>query len=76
MSSPDDKNRWKAGFWRRFAIFFAITLLGAAGSVFGRETRVPMETKAFVAVVGAFSIALLLAFLVPLLDRRGKAPKP
>ena len=44
--------------------------------MFGRETRVPTETKAFVAVVGALTIALLLAFLVPLLDRRGKAPRP
>lgn len=69
MTSPDEIPRPQAGFWRRFFIFLAV---GAAGSLFAKSNPLPMGGRIIVVVIGSVSIALVLTFLVPLLDRRGR----
>lgn len=72
MTAPDETPRPKAGFWRRFFIFLAVGAVGTAGSLFAKSNQLPMGGRIIVVVIGSVSIALVLTFLVPLLDRRGR----
>jgi len=71
MTAPIEKNRWMSG-WRRFAIFLLVGAVGTAGSLFAKDNQLPMSGRIIVVVFGAVSIALVLTFLMPLLERRGR----
>jgi hypothetical protein len=72
MTAPNETPRLKLGFWTRFAIFLVVGAVGTAGSLFSKASQLPMGGRIIVVVIGSVSIALVLTFLMPLLDRRGR----
>lgn len=71
MTAPREKSKWMSG-WRRFAIFLLVGAVGTAGSLFAKDNQLPMSGRIIVVVIGSVSIALVLTFLMPLLERRGR----
>jgi hypothetical protein len=57
--------------WRRFVIFLLVGAVGTAGSLFAKDSQLPMSGRIIVVMIGSISIALVLTFLMPLLERRG-----
>lgn len=74
MTAPREKSKWLSG-WRRFVIFLLVGAVGTAGSLVSKDNPLPMGGRIFVVVVGSVAIALVLTFLVPLLERRGRDAK-